>query len=114
MTRHPVSVNPAARMAAILKMLRRAPEQLLPSQAFWDAIPDYGGGASSGRRKYRHDIAALVDRGLVYSDISHPRTPNRAGVQLRFLGKPTDWELTAREHAAVRAAAGRHRRAAPP
>lgn len=104
------TMTPAARMAAILAMLQDAPGHLLQSSALWAVSPDYQGGDPSGRRQYRRDVHALVARGLIETDIITGRTPQRTGVRLLFIGKDTDWELTAEEHAALRGARERHPR----
>jgi hypothetical protein len=104
------TMTPAARMAAMLAMLQNAPGHLLPSRALWAVSADYQAGLPSGRRQYRRDVGALVARGLIETDMSTDRTPQRTGVRLLFIGKDTDWELTAEEHAALRAARERHPR----
>src|SRR4051794_37573828 len=108
------AMTPCQRMAAILDLLYRAGDRPIRSQELWDAIPDYQAGAESGRRQYRHDIRALVRRGLVTTDLTTRWTPNRTGVRRRFIGKPEDWRLTTREHAALRMAVWRHRTVPPP
>lgn len=107
------TMTPAARMAAILAILQNAPDHVLPSSALWAVSLDYRAGEPSGRRQYRRDLHALVARGLIATDISNHRTPQRTGVRLLFIGKDTDWELTAEEHAALRAARERHPRPFP-
>jgi hypothetical protein len=105
-------------MAEILARLHGAPERLLSSSRLKAAILDYqpGDGRSreSAERSYRRDRRALVARGLVQTDVTTRRTPNREGVQALFVGKPTDWELTAIEHAAIRRARRLHPSAPPP
>jgi hypothetical protein len=100
-----------ARMATILRMLRDAGGYPVESQKLWDAIPDYQGGAPTGRRYYREDIGELKSRGLIRSGISTHNMPLHNGVALRLIGKPTDWHLTKPEHEALRIA--RRRRSGP-
>lgn len=107
------AMKPSARMAAILALVRAAPDQLLASSEIWALIPDYDRGEPSGRRLYRLDLRALVNRGLVEADVSTDRTPRRTGVRARFVGKPEQWELTSAEHHALRLARRRRPGRAP-
>ena len=100
-----------ARMAAILRLLREADGNPVKSKRLWDAIPDYQGGAPTGRRCCREDLLELRSRGLIISGITTPDTPRKSGVKLRIIRKHTDWHLTKREHAALRTA--RRRRTGP-
>lgn len=102
------------RMAAILRLLYENRQwNATPSRDLWNAISDYDSGGESGRRLYRLDISALVARGLIVSGVTTDSTPARTGVRLRFVAKPADLELSAGEHAALRAARARYS-AAPP
>ncbi len=96
--------TPTQRMLQILWLLNRAPHKTLQSQELWRAIREYQDGAPSGRRLYRLDLASLTARGLVLSGQSTRGIGNREAVVLRFVGKPGQYQLSAREHAALRAA----------
>jgi hypothetical protein len=56
---------------------------------------------TAGTRKWRRDIRTLRDRGLIESDLSTPRTPNRTGIRLRVPPKPDRLHLTADEHETI-------------
>lgn len=100
-----------ARMATILRILRAADGHPVESKTLWDAIPDYQGGAATGRRCCREDLLELRNRGLIISGIKTHNMPLGNGVQLRLIRKHTDYHLTKREHVALRGA--RRRRSGP-
>ena len=96
--------TPTQRMLQVLWLLNRAPGGTLQSHELWRAIREYQDGASSGRRLYRMDLASLKARGLVLSGQTTRGIANREAVVLRALDKPRNLHLSAREHAALRAA----------
>lgn len=99
-------------MALILKLLGDADGRTVSSEDLRKAIPEYRGPVgSAGQRRFERDKEELRDRGLIESDLSVPGARRRKGVRLRRVDKPSSWELTVREHAAVRRA--RQRSAGP-
>lgn len=99
-------MNQSIRLMAILQALP-AVGRVVDAGEVRATIGAYEGDA--GRRMFRRDLRWLRDRGLVESDLSTTEVPNRKGLRRRFVGKPTDLELSHLEHAALERARDRIR-----
>jgi hypothetical protein len=93
-------MTPTERLLTILRHLKEAGESGAVDAGTSAAIQQAMDGVyrgQSGQRKWRRDIQALRDRGLIKTDLP----PNRTGIQLSGPPKPERLHLTWQEHDAI-------------